>query len=108
MSRSRRPQNTRENRKQNLLTPTEAMCILTGQWSWLISLQGCSHFQLHPVPSSHHHLESCTKEEDSKAYLEASSFSYAVFKSNPAVQPTVTRLNGDVWGCGCVYLCSRT
>lgn len=59
MSRSRRPQNARENRKQNLLTPTEAMCILTGWWSRFISLQGCSHSQQHPVPSSDHSDESC-------------------------------------------------
>lgn len=74
ISRSRRPQNARENRKQNLQTPTEAMCILTGRWSGFISLQGCSHFQHHPVPSSHGHMESYTeKVGDSTVYLEACS-----------------------------------
>lgn len=59
MSSRRRPQNARDNRKQSLLTPTEAMCILIGQQMGLISLQGWLHFPCHRVPSSPHHLETC-------------------------------------------------
>lgn len=59
MSRSSSPQNARESRKQNLLRPTEAMCILTGLES-RFSLQGCSDLQYHLVPSSHHHTDSET------------------------------------------------
>jgi len=59
MSRSRRPQNARENRKQNLLTPTGAMCILIGRRRRCISLQGCGRFRHHADPSSHH-TGSCT------------------------------------------------
>lgn len=64
-----RPQNAREKRKQNLLTPTEAMCILTGQWHEFISLQGCSHFQHHVVPSSHHLRESVKHQSTHVASL---------------------------------------
>lgn len=52
MSRNRRPQSARAKRKQSLLMPIEAMCILTGGWIADFSLQGCSHLQNHPVPSS--------------------------------------------------------
>lgn len=56
MSRRSSPPNARESRKQNLLTPTEATCILTGRQS-RFSHQGCSDFQHHFVPSSHHHTD---------------------------------------------------